>query len=133
MKSISFYLLTLLLIGGLYSCSEFEPFDYSREELYGTWDGTAVKVNNQWIDITSYYYRDFQFSITFYEDGTYYGNGYFGTGHGTYKAYGSTIETYLDRELYFIYHVKSLTNNEAELSMTTEESTSSIEIRVKKR
>ena len=50
----------------------------------GTWDGIAVKTNSGWIDITSYYYRDYQFSITFHEDGTYYGTGYFGTGNGTY-------------------------------------------------
>ena len=93
--------------------------------------GIAVKTDSGWIDITGSAFSKFQFSITFHSDGTYYGKGYFGTGGGTYKAFGKTIETYVDGELYYTYHVNSMTSNQAELTMSAKGS--SMEIRVQKK
>ncbi len=115
----------------LTSCSK-DDFNYPMETLYGTWDGTAVYVNGHWIDITDSYYKSFQFSITFYSDGEYYGRGFFGNGSGTYKATGNTITTYVNGEIYLTYEIKSLTNNKAELTMF-DRSGDSMPIRVSKR
>ncbi len=103
-------------------------------DVYGTWDGIAVKVDGKWIDITDkYYYDDFQFSITFYEDGKYYGKGFFGTGSGTYKADGNVIYTYVGGKSYMNYRIVSLKNNVAELQMFVEGDPDTIDIRAKKR
>lgn len=104
----------------LSSCSDDdEPkFNYSLEMLHGTWEATDVFINGKWVDITnSYLYSELQMSITFYEDGNYYGKGFFGNGRGTYKAVGNTITTYVDGEIYFTYVIKNLTNTTAELGM----------------
>lgn len=107
-------------------------FDYPKEVLCtGTWNGTAVYTNNHWVDITSPAYSKLQFSIKFNTDGTYYGRGYFGNGSGTYNASGKTISTYVDGELFYIYTVKAMTGNEAELTMSSPQG-SSIDIRVRK-
>lgn len=114
------------------SCEKEEKFDYSMADLCGgTWTGVAVKTQNKWVDITSYLYSDLQFSIRFYEDGSYYGAGYFGYGTGTYTASGKTIKTYVDGELYYTYTIISMDKDKAELTMSRGES--SIDIRVKKK
>jgi len=120
---------------GLSSCEKADSwkFDYSQDVLCGgTWNGTAIKSEGKWIDITSYLYSKFQFSIKFNTDGTYYGSGYFGNGSGTYKAYGKTIDTYVDGELFYTYQVISMTGDQAELSMSNKKG-SSIDIRVIKK
>lgn len=127
MKRISFFswsLMLAVLVSGLIvtGCSEDEDneFNYPMETLYGTWIGTGIYIESDgtWIDPTSsWLYDDLEFSITFYEDGKYYGKGFFGTGRGTYKAEGNTITTYVDGEMYLYYKVTSLTNNKAELTM----------------
>ena len=109
-------LMTMFL--GFISCSNDDDFDYPMETLYGKWVGTEVEINNEWIDITGWQYQKFQFSIEFHSDGTYYGDGYFGTGGGTYVAKKNVITTYVDGDEYGIYHVISLSNNEAVLSMS---------------
>lgn len=127
MKRISFFnwsLMLVVLVSGLVvtGCSEDEEdkFDYPMEALYGTWVGTGIYMESDgiWIDPTSsWLYDDLEFSITFYENGKYYGKGFFGTGSGTYKVKGNTITTYVDGEMYLYYKVTSLTNNKAELTM----------------
>lgn len=129
-KYLSIILVALITLLSSVSCSKEEKFDYSMDTLCGTWQGTDVKVNGQWKDITSDIYESFHFSITFHSDGTYYGKGYFGTGSGTYKAFGKTIETYVGGELFYTYHVNSMNGRTAELTMSSKGS--SIEIRVKK-
>lgn len=107
-------------------------FYYPQETLCGgTWNGTAVYTDNHWVDITSPMFSNLQFSIRFNADGTYYGRGYFGNGSGTYKASGKTITTYVDGSLFYTYTVKTMTGNEAELTMTSAKG-SSIDIRVRK-
>lgn len=86
------------------------------DTLCGTWEGIAVKTDSGWIDITGSAFSRFQFFITFHSDGTYYGKGYFGTGGGTYKAFGKTIETYVDGELYYTSYIPASIHNEAMLS-----------------
>ena len=127
MKRISFFswsLMLVVLVSGLVftGCSEDEEdkFNYPLETLYGTWIGTGIYMESDgtWIDPTSsWMYEDLEFSITFYENGKYYGKGFFGTGSGTYKTKGNTITTYVDGEMYLYYKVTSLTNNKAELTM----------------
>lgn len=104
--------------------------------LYGTWQGTDVKTQNGWVNIENSYFSDVQFSITFYEDGSYYGRGYFGNGAGTYTASGKTIVTYVNGKEYYRYDVISLEGDRAHLLMyhkgETMAETSEVEIKVKK-
>jgi heat shock protein HslJ len=119
MKKVLF-LLALVLPMMFSSCSSDDDNSsmFTMEELYGKWSATAVKVNGEWIDITKYPYNlKYSMSITFYQNGTYYGSGYFGNGSGTYKVSGNTISTYIDGELYFKYIVKSLSNGIGEVTM----------------
>lgn len=115
------------------ACSTEEQFDYPMDTLCGTWETVALKFDDDenWCDITSPIFDDLKMSITFCSDGTYYGRGYFGNGSGTYKAFGKTIETYVNGELYFTYHINYMNENMAELTMSS--TGSSIEIRVVKK
>lgn len=133
-----FFSMTLFLTAMLLSfsaCSdddEEDGFDYPMETLYGTWKGIELNTDGSWIDITTYPFTEFAFSIKFNPGGTYSGKGYFGNGSGTYKAKGKTIITYVDGEEYLRYEVKSISGNIAELSMTTKGSSESIGIKVRK-
>lgn len=131
------YILLLLVISvlSLSSCSKSvkNDFDYPMSTLYGTWEGTDVYIDGSWMDITSFWFEDLQFSITFYEDGSYFGDGYFGTGYGTYETSGNMIYTYVGGEPYYNYRVISLNNNKAELEMSQTNSNSTLQIRVEKR
>lgn len=102
------------------SCSEDEEneskFNYPMQTLYGTWEATHIKLDDSWTSLTWLGSR-YQFSATFYNDGRYYGRGYFGTGWGTYKASGNTITTFVDGEEYYLYNVHSLSSNEAHVTM----------------
>lgn len=100
------------------SCSKEEEtkFDYPMETLYGTWDATHIKIDGSWSSLEWLGYR-YQFSATFYNDGRYYGRGYFGTGWGTYKASGSSITTFVDGEEYYVYDIHSISDNIAHVSM----------------
>ena len=101
----------------LSSCSKDDGLKFPMNDIHGTWKGTAVKVDGEWINITKFPNNRFAFSISFFEDGTYYGKGYFGNGEGTYKVSKSTIYTYVDGEEYAKYDIKSMSNNRAELTM----------------
>lgn len=116
-KILSVMLLVASSFVFLSSCSNEDNFNYPMETVYGTWEGSAVYSKGEWIDITHWWYEDLQFSITFYSDGKYYGRGAFGTGNGTYKTEGNTITTYVDGEIYLIYDIINLTNDEAELTI----------------
>lgn len=131
------FLLSVLLIGIIItstSCSKDDDpkFDYPMETLYGNWEGTGIYVDGDWIDLTNYLWYEYRFSIKFNSDGTYSGKGYFGNGSGTYKAEGNMIYTYIDGKEYARYKVKSLSNNKAELTMSMEGSSETLELRVQK-
>lgn len=115
------------------SCGKDESESPYKEKMIGTWDGVAVKLSSGWVDITSSYYSDYQFSITFHDDGTYYGTGYFGTGSGTYTVDDNTIVTYVNGNEYYRYDIYSVTGNEAHLKMYSNRSSSSLEIKARKR
>lgn len=107
--------------------------DELQKQIIGTWDGIEVKTNSGWIDITSSYYSNYQFSITFHENGTYYGTGYFGTGNGTYTLNESTTVTYVNGNEYYRYDIYSVSGNVAHMRMYSTRSTGSIEIKARKR
>ena len=134
MKKMLSMMLIMASLVGFTSCSEEDDdgFDYPLETLYGTWSGTDVYVDGKWYDITSYWYSDLQFSITFYQNGNYYGKGYFGNGSGTYTASGNTIRTYVNGKPYYVYEVISLSNDKAHLYMGMDGSNEKLQIKVKK-
>lgn len=131
-----FVLVLLSCVCLLGACQKEPAFDYPMETLYGTWNGTDVKTSSGWVNIESSYFSDLQFSITFFEDGSYRGRGYFGNGTGTYTASGKTIVTYVNDKEYYRYDVISLVGNIGHLRMycqgETMAETSEIEIKVKK-
>lgn len=113
------------------ACSEDKdkPEDI-KSQIIGTWDATSVKFSDtDWVDITNY--PSMSLSITFNKDGSYYGRGALGNGSGTYTVSGKTIKTYIDGNLYGTYYVKSLSENNAELSLTM--GSSSMDIRALRR
>jgi len=115
------------------SCSddEDEPDAGIKENIIGTWKGTAAKIDGKWIDLTEYPYNmRLSFSATFHKDGTYSGKGAFGTGSGTYTIKGKTIETYVGGELYLKYIVKEMTSSAAELTIVDDDDT--LDVRVVK-
>jgi len=57
------------------------------------------------------------------------GDGAFGTGSGTYKIKGKTIETYVGGELYLKYNVKEMTGTTAELTIIDGDDTLDVKIR----
>lgn len=120
MKKVFSLMLLLATMLTFTACSsDDEPENsISKDQLIGLWDATAVQFNKdgKWIDITSR--PDLALSITFYEDGSYYGEGALGNGDGTYTLSGKTIKTYVDGELYGTYTVNSLVNDKAELTLT---------------
>lgn len=101
------------------SCSKEDSFAYPMSQLYGKWKATELLVGGKWYNVTKYPYTKFGMSITFYEGGTFYGTGYLGTGSGTYKTKGDNqIVTYVDGDEYATYTVNSLSDNNADLTLT---------------
>lgn len=128
--SLMLLLATMLTFTACSSDDDEPENGISKADLIGLWDATAVQFNNdgKWIDITNR--PDLALSISFYEDGSYYGKGALGDGEGTYTLSGNTIKTYIDGELYGTYVVKSLVGDRAELTLTMDGET--MEIRAKK-
>ncbi|MBO7316501.1 MAG: hypothetical protein J6U44_05010 [Paludibacteraceae bacterium] len=141
MKKGLITVLVMALVLCFSSCSREESFVYPMEVLYGTWEGIGIfnDEEEEWINISEGFlgdedfYEDLQFSISFYEDGSYYGRGLFGTGSGTYKAEGKTITTYVNGEVYFIYDIISLNKEIAVLNLRVENGDPEGEMRLKVR
>lgn len=113
------------------SCSKEDDESITRDQIVGTWEGTAAYIDGSWLDITKYpYSSQLGFSVTFYEDGSYYGKGAFGTGRGTYRISGMTIKTYVSGELYLAYRIKSMTETTAEITIVEDSDT--LDVRVRK-
>ena len=52
-----FVLLLLGCILAIPSCKKEEPsFNYPLETLYGKWEGTDVKISNDWINIENHFF-----------------------------------------------------------------------------
>ncbi len=132
MKKLFFLIVAFATMVICPSCSDDKdgPEAGLKEQIVGTWEGTAIYHKGEWVDITGPLYDDLAFSATFNANGTYYGSGSFGNGSGTYKINGNTIETYVDGELYLKYKVKEITGTTAELTIIEDDD--SLDVRVKK-
>ncbi len=102
-----FLLLAIVITAIFTSCEKQSLFNYPLDDIYGTWEGTEVYVNNYktWIDLSDPYYSDLRFSVTFKKNGKYSAEGALGDGTGTYEAIGNEIITYVDGEKYFTYKI----------------------------
>ncbi|MBO7242513.1 MAG: lipocalin family protein [Alistipes sp.] len=133
--------LLLLLIAPMmllsYGCDKEKFIDAMKtavtyEQILGTWEGTGIYYDGDWIDPTSnLLYSDLRFTITFYDDGRYYGSGFFGTGSGTYTLKGNKIYTYVNGDPYLNYTIDLIVGDWAELTMH-DKSGNSLRIRVTK-
>ena len=106
-------------------CSKTESaFDYEKEALVGKWKLTEILIDGHYITVTEYPYNKViaPTYVTFYSNDTFYGEGYFGQGNGTYKATGKTVTCYLEKEKepYAKYRILSLKDNACEAEMTME-------------
>lgn len=111
------------------SCEKDEDNTFSTNQIIGTWATTQGYVGGEWIDIPSF--SDMYATMTFYEDGRYYGdNELFGSGWGTYTLSGNTLTTYFEGKLFYTYTIKSLTDTSAEVTMAYKGA--NIAIRLKK-
>ncbi len=105
-------MLAVISVGAFTSCSsddddERNNFDYPMYALYGTWETTRIGG----MDVSGFLGYEYRSEITFYEDGTYYGRGYLGTGRGTYTTDGKIIKTYVNGEEYLTYVVSELSED----------------------
>ena len=111
-KYFLFLIVALTAAVSFTSCSnDDDDVNFSKEDLYGTWELIRVKFDDEWVDLTEWPNSYYGAEITFYENGSYYGDGYFGSGRGTYKTHGNTITTYIGGEVYFIYKVSELSGS----------------------
>ena len=111
-KYFLFLIVALMAAVSFTSCSDDdEDVKFSKEYLYGTWELVEVNFGDGWYNLTECPYSYYSAEITFYENGSYYGDGYFGNGRGTYKTHGNTITTYIGGEVYFIYKVSELSGS----------------------
>ncbi len=106
---VAFATITLLCFT---SC---ESTTSETSDLHGTWAITEVSVLDNWIDVSSDLYADFQGTITFGSDGTYTTTGLFGDVSSYYVEDGETITTTIG----FTYTIVSLDANNAEFSVST--------------
>ena len=111
------------------SCEKDEDNTFSTNQIIGTCATTQGYVGGERIDIPSF--SDMYATMTFYEDGRYYGdNELFGSGWGTYTLNGNTLTTYFEGKLFYTYTIKSLTDTSAEVTMAYKGA--NIAIRLKK-
>ena len=118
MKKIFGFLLLCMATFGFVSCESggSDESNFSADQIIGTWATTQAHVGGQWLDIPSY--SDMYATMTFYEDGRYYGdNELFGSGWGTYTLTGNTLNTYYNDSLFYTYTIISLTTTSAEVTM----------------
>ena len=125
-----FWILLLCIASIVFvSCEKDEDNTFSTNQIIGTWATTQGYVGGEWIDIPSF--SDMYATMTFYEDGRYYGdNELFGSGWGTYTLSGNTLTTYFEGRLFYTYTIKSLTDTSAEVTMAYKGA--NIAIRLKK-
>ena len=97
-----------------------KDFNYPLETLYGTWQITHFSAE---LTSTFYTWEEEKTTVTFQKNGKDYGEGYLGTGEGTYTAIGDRITTYVNGEIYLIYDVVSLDHTTAVLKLYTKEQT----------
>lgn len=134
MKKLLFaILLCVVAVVPFTSCSKDDDESIDKNKIIGTWKAKQVQVDGDWITIP--FNSRYSMSMTFYEDGQYYGESdFFGTGYGTYKISGNSIKTYVDGEYMYTYRINSITYTTAEITMIDEYSSSdsSLDIRLTK-
>lgn len=136
MKKVVLVLMSTLLCLGIFGCSseDEDEFNYDLDLLYGKWRITHVmQSSGSYYDVTTYYAENYVMEptyATFKSDKTYYGEGYFGNGHGTYTAIAKTITCYINNEVYMTYDVININNTTCELNMKKDNE--SIKIKCKK-
>lgn len=132
MKRLFCLVLLCVATVSLTSCSKEE--NRIKKLIIGTWDATQVQNSSgDWISIPSSRYS---ISMTFFDDGRYYGQSdYFGSGYGTYDITNKTIKTYVDGKYMYTYRVNSISETNAEVTMTDDDSSSgaSLNFRLRKR
>lgn len=133
MKKLIGLMLLCATIFGFASCTKDSATpDIPKDVLLGKWVGVEAKVEGEWYDISTPPLSEYlSFAITFYSDGTYYGEGTFGTGPGTYTLNGNTIKTYVDGDLYLTYKISSWTETTAKLTIS--DGYESMQVKVEKR
>ena len=91
--------------------NEISPY---ASQIIGEWVLESVyHEESGWVAISDILAK--KTSIIFFSDGRYYGEGALGTGYGTYTLDDNIIRTYVDRNLYATYTIRSLVNNVAEM------------------
>ena len=120
MKKCFNLMLLCAMVFGFVSCENDDEV-FSRGQIVGTWATAQGYVGDGWVDIPPY--SDMNATMTFYEDGDYYGDSeLFGSGWGVYTLSGKTLKTYIDGELFYVYTIKSLTDISAEVTMAYKDS-----------
>lgn len=82
---------------------------FSLDSLYGTWQISKAKYTEQ-AKMTDWDHEST--SITFKENGSFEGSGYFGNGSGTYTVNGNTIETFIGGSPFISYEVSAYNKEE---------------------
>ncbi|GIJ96573.1 hypothetical protein CAPN001_11420 [Capnocytophaga stomatis] len=135
MKKIILLLFAAIVAVGCSKKEDNESTSFPLNDLYGKWRVTHIQQENgEMFDITSEIAeRIFKPTYaTFNSDGTYSGEGYFGTGTGTYKTSGKTITCYIQGQEYLKYEVLDFSKTEATLDMRMTGEKSATRIKVKK-
>lgn len=131
MKKLFGLMLLCAMAVGFVSCEKGGVGDENNfaNHIIGTWATTQAFVGGDWIDIPSY--SDTYATMSFYNDGRYYGDSeLFGSGWGTYTLNGKILTTYFDGELFYNYTIKSMTNTTAEVTMAYKNT--NVDFRLKK-
>ncbi|MFJ1431940.1 lipocalin family protein [Capnocytophaga canimorsus] len=135
MKKIILMLVATFVVLGCSKKEDNESASFPLNDLYGKWRVTHIQQENgAMFDITSEI-AEKAFAptyATFNNDGTYSGEGYFGTGTGTYKVSGKTITCYIQGQEYLKYEILDFSKTEATLDMRMTGEKSATRIKVKK-
>lgn len=132
-RMVGMALIAILMCVSFSSCSnddedEFKLSGPYATKIIGTWEITHFGDGKVWIPWTKK-----TTSATFNSNGTYSGQGYFGTGTGTFELSNSHITCYVDGEIFIQYDVVSIENNIAVLTMYPDSSTEKLTIKCEKK
>lgn len=93
-----------------------EPDDIAKPLLVGSWDATQLLIDGNWRNIAVD--DDTNFSVTFYDDNRYHGNGYIAEGWGTYFISGNEIKVLYDNTVLLTLKVQSLNGDKMQATLT---------------
>lgn len=132
-RMVGMALIAILMCVSFSSCSnddedEFELSGPYATKIIGTWELTHYGDGKVWIPWTKK-----TTSATFNSNGTYSGQGYFGTGTGTFELSNSHVTCYVDGEIFMQYDIVSIENNIAVLTMYPDSSSEKLTIKCEKK